>query len=661
LAWLAVAGGGCGAAPDTAPVLTLAPCSAGVVEPARTGPLVFSRDGNVIYVLGERVEAARLKRELLRSVDGGQTFCRLATPIPFLSIAAGSATIWGRSLDSLHLSSDLGKTWTPVWDPSMGTPVRIVEPLPGSDDVLWVEGTEHGQSALAVTRDRGRSWTSVAPPLSTATGAVEVRTVLGVDPTRPGHALFSILTVNSSTLSGREDVLRTDDFGTTFKLLSTTGGYLRVSDRHVADGAGALYTTAPEGLVRSLDGGTSWQRMGATPPGEDLFSPGGAGHLVTTRGSELFESLDAGASFRFVPLPVGAALVGVSAHPGHFFVSSGRGFESTTDGGATWRLLFTSAAAAHGLTEDAGGAIWASAPGALLRSADGGKSFTATEAPWEQPYHLLAVPQGLLEIDLAGVRLADPEGNGWHVVLPLEAHGPPTGVSVRGARVAISAVERVACSSDGGLTWRQVALGNPPAGLSRAVALDPLDPNRVIAIALGSGDLEVHESTDGCATFVRRSLLPALDPDAILVMTFLPDGKTVLAAGQQGILRSDDRGLTFRPANQGIVPLVPRAVDGVPLHGLTLGPTGSDWVVAYGGGADVFLSRDGGGSWNRQVLPGFTQSDVGLSSARILQVVALQRAPMHLLVAAPFDRSKLFSPEYLPAQAPFGFFEWILP
>ena len=335
--------------------------------------------------------------------------------------------------------------------------------------------------------------------------------------------------------------------------------------------------------------------------------------------------------------------------------------ESTTDGGASWRLLFTSPAAVQGLTEDAGGAIWASAPGALLRSADGGKSFTATEAPWEQPYHLLAVPQGLLEIDLAGVRLADADGNRWRVVLPLDAHGPPTGVSVRGARVAVSAVERVACSSDGGLTWRQVALGNPPAGLTRAVALDPLDPNRVIAVALGSGDLEVHESMDGCASFARRSLLPALDPDAIRAMTFLPDGKTVLAAGQQGILRSEDRGLTFRPANQGIVSVVPRAVDGVPLHGLTLGPTGSDWVVTYGDTAEVFLSRDAGRSWQRQALPGFSPSDVGLISARIARVVARERAPMHLLVAAPVDRSKLSSLDYFPAQTPFGFFDWILP
>ena len=145
--WLTLVVGGCGAAPDAAPVLTLAPCSGGVVEPARTGPLVFSPDGNVIYALGEWVEAARLERQLLRSVDGGRTFCRLATPIPFLSVAAGSATLWGRSLDSLHLSSDLGKTWTPVWDPAMGTPLRIVEPLPVSDDLLWVERRDLGHAS----------------------------------------------------------------------------------------------------------------------------------------------------------------------------------------------------------------------------------------------------------------------------------------------------------------------------------------------------------------------------------------------------------------------------------------------------------------------------------------------------------------------------------
>ncbi|ARQ68776.1 WD40/YVTN/BNR-like repeat-containing protein [Streptomyces marincola] len=177
--------------------------------------------------------------------------------------------------------------------------VRRLGQLP--DGTYWAQGhaTGNGDPAVAVTRDRGRSWELLAQP-----------------PTPPGHSHNA--EVRSLVAAG--DALFAFETG------------VLLADIHRGTTAGALIA-----IHRSDDGGRSWERVwtggGGTVPRSLLGTPIAAadGSLVVYADDGIFTSRDGGVSFentRVGPPPerpaltrAGYLLTGLGT-PGHYRISA---------------------------------------------------------------------------------------------------------------------------------------------------------------------------------------------------------------------------------------------------------------------------------------------------------------------------------------------------
>ena len=179
----------------------------------------------------------------------------------------------------LHRSTDRGETWTtvspdlttnnPEWqkqDESGGltrdvtaaenfTTIVAIAPSPIERGTIWV-GTDDGR--VQVTRDGGRSWTSVESNLP---GVPAGTWVPHITPSR--HAAGTAFAVfdNHRRSDWTPYVARTDDYGKSWKSLATPelwGYALAIEQDPVAPDL--LYLGTEFGLWISLDGGRRWMK-----------------------------------------------------------------------------------------------------------------------------------------------------------------------------------------------------------------------------------------------------------------------------------------------------------------------------------------------------------------------------------------------------------------
>ena len=138
-------------------------------------------------------------------------------------------------------------------------------------------------------------------------------------------------------------------------------------------------------------------------------------------------------------------------------------------------------------------------------------------------------------------------------------------------------------SLDGGLTWS--ALANAPAGeLVREVAIDPLDPSLLLAVADDSSGSKVYRTQDSGVTWILAvDLTPCLG--AAIVFDSTMPGRAYAACGT--LFRSED-GVTWTNL-------------GVPVPGYSALRTGADGNVYAVASAQILRSRDHGDTWTQIV------------------------------------------------------------
>ena len=212
---------------------------------------------------------------------------------------------------------------------------------------------------------------------------------------------------------------------------------------------------------------------------------------------------------------------------------------------------------------------------------------------------LLATHEGLIEvgeegeltatgpvIDLMGFTVAGPD----HYL----ASGHP------GLQVDLPQPVGLIESTDGGRTWTPLSR----AGQSDFHSLTALGPGG----ALGwDGDL--HRTTDGRTW--EQLTIPA-EPHGLAAA---PDGRTVLATTQQGLLRSVDAGSSWS------------AVPGAPLLQVVAW-SGDGSTVGVDPEGTVWASSDAGGSWEERarlaVAPHAVAADAGRRVAVVTEVALLE-------------------------------------
>jgi photosystem II stability/assembly factor-like uncharacterized protein len=289
--------------------------------------------------------------------------------------------------------------------------------------------------------------------------------------------------------------------------------------------------TAQGGIYRSTDAGATWEsaREGLAFPGyavtslaADPLRPGTAwaGLTGVVRGGLLARSIDGGRRFEVVRRwedRAAARVVALTAIGSRRVVAVGGdgGIEISEDDGLSWRASSPPLDAGSGVSFLA---FHPTRPGVLycgsfrhpFRSTDGGRTWARIAAGMVEDTEVFAMD--------------------FLAASPDEIWAATCGWVYR--------------TADGGANWTRYKEGLLDRR-AHAVRMDPLDPSRILAGTTGG----IFESRDRGRTFRR------LSPDVVVnALVFDPNepSRLLVATEAEGILRSEDGGVTLTESNRGL-------------------------------------------------------------------------------------------------------------
>jgi photosystem II stability/assembly factor-like uncharacterized protein len=364
--------------------------------------------------------------------------------------------------------------------------------------------------------------------------------------------------------------------------------------------------TAQGGIYRSTDWGASWQ----SPP-EGLAFPGyavtslapdplrrgavWAGLTGVVKGGLLARSLDGGARFEVVRRwedRAAARVVAVAAPGGRRVVAVGGdyGVEITEDEGLTWRSSAPALDAGSGVSflsfhPSREGVLYCGSFRHPFRSKDSGRTWERIAAGMVEDTEVFAMD--------------------FSAAAPDEFWAATCGWVYR--------------TVDGGTSWTRYRDGLLDRR-AHAVRIDPLDPARVLVGTTGG----VFESRDRGKSF--RRLSPDLVVNALVFDPHEPS-RLLVATEAEGILRSEDGGVTLAESNRGLAEARVSAV-----------------ALRASGRVVVARAADGrsGGLWEVDPLSGEASRLAALPPATIL---ALASAGPALLAGTPEGVYRQDAPE----------------
>lgn len=430
--------------------------------------------------------------------------------------ASDPATVYGSVRDVATAGSvelcvrleDDGQTLTPI---ELSQPEESCIDLavdPADPETLYVLSDDE---KLYVSTNGGDSWVFIQDGIP-ETG---IRRPLQVD---FENAILYLL--------GNEGILRSTDGGATWE--EADRGFTTVTLTALLSTPGrtpALYTVSQDGnLMRTRDGGRTWTHLGLGPVSALAADPAREGHLFAVtieapRQPRLFETFDQGATWVSLgSVPTFDRITRLAVNPTNSRVlyagTTSSGIFKSTNGGRRWRRM------SRGLT---------------------------------LPCKSCQAPVTALEIHPRDARIVHAV-HGW----------------------------RIFRSQNGGKTWTQSSRGLEDAGDVYALILDRTRPN-ILYAGTRTG---VFKSTDGGATWRESgSGLPEHEDFGVLDLALdtRRGGKILYAATRtHGVYRSTDQGANWEPINEGL-PIL--AVDHV--------------EIDYRHAGGVFAGTFGAGVWGR--------------------------------------------------------------
>lgn len=459
---------------------------------------------------------------------------------------------------------------------------------------------------------------------TTDAGATWVRQTSGI-----AASIYGIRFLNTTTgwaTGAFGAVLRTTDGGATWSVAkvpdpqngSADLGTITALDaktvflgRTLNNGGSSYY-----GFYGSKDGGATWQTISIVP-----HAITSAGKFWALQNNAISTSKDGGSSY--------TSALSLKAPAGYTYFDSTNlwalddqravaytrvsGYDytnyrwnyldtvyTTVDGGANWsKAEVTGAGSSLGIqrildVSADGSAILASAYNNLLRSADGGKTWTTVTGPSADYYSVSYASLGNGEIvasGYAGLWLSKDSGQNWtKLAAPTTNSGSvPVDYIKRveaGALMAADGQGSFLLSRDDGQTWTQVAtpVGNI-YGASSTLAFSDAK-NGFMFDASG----RAYTTKDGGLTWEAKTLALGTVRGA----QFLNKQTGWLVSGDGRLYKSTDGGQTWSTTT------TPAGVSyaSVNFQNETVG-----WSQRYSGGAQYAATRDGGKTWTELALP----------------------------------------------------------
>lgn len=514
-----------------------------------------------LTVIGPRALLLANCGELRLSQDGGATRKRVfAYPQTIAGSPCAEATgfadahtgLVGFGDGGLVRTDDGARTFSALPSlPGRPSSITLASPALGFATVSSADG---GRVSLLRTTDGGMSWTKV----------LEAPSLGRIEAIEGGRTAY---------LSSPAGLLRSDDSGQTFRLVSTGG--LKAGEQI---GGASCFTrerclffltgskpTSTQ-LALSLDGGAKFRRIAGTSGVDDAVVEGTRA-IATTEDGGLLTSGDSGASFRVVgaglrnfaepPVRRGAGgrlhalMLEIEEGPVALLRSTDRGRSWSPLGALPGSSRYSSVDVAfpgrrdgyvlQRVTGDEEGRL-----GRLLRTRDGGRRWrVAVRAGTRRARALFSVRGRVFLASRDGLRRLD--GRRLHRVRGTSGANLREFSAGRGA-VAAFGSRRALWSRDGGRSWRRLRL--PPG---RALAdLDAIDRRALMAV-MSNGT--TWRSMDGGR---RWRALPAAGPAPASAVDFVdrrtgyldvsggePYGIAAFAGGAR-VLRTDDGGRSWR-------------------------------------------------------------------------------------------------------------------
>ncbi len=461
----------------------------------------------------QEIALAGTAEGLFWSSNGGRAWREVDWPFSDMAISAlatvaeqsGDAVFFSGSEEgNVYASRDGGRGWSRLGAPSAGSPVNALYVLPESSGQVLVAGTTEG---LFLSEDGGAQWQAVCSDLGAvlSLGGAQQMVVAGsydsgvwqsedggrswqsVSQGLAARGLAKLIASGDSffALGPNEGLWRSHDYGGTWCKLESLGAHLPLSTFAVAGADGEevlLVSSVMSGLLRSTDGGATWQ---VVQEGSDvlalLVAPAGSGDkrawAATATGEVLF-SPDLGTSWSTLSTDTEgerALLLAASPHIAQdhtLFLGTAAevGWRKqptihiwrSTDEGRTWRKVLDQHTPATWLD-----AVLPPAPG--RKPYDG--AYFATETQCLRPLH------GGHDV-WVGTQVTAEAPN----ILGLALDGDPNhGGALYGATSG-----GIFRSRDGGRTWQSInGEANPGSYVSVALGPDGSDRRAVYALELG--------------------------------------------------------------------------------------------------------------------------------------------------------------------------------
>lgn len=484
---------------------------------------------------------------LLKTTDGGATWAPLAsgTNLTFRAISAADAQVVyaASTKDTLYRSSDGGATWKGYFlGPIEGMGVNgsgLYGVSAVNRDTVFVSALDVHNSIpkgwVYRTVDGGSNWTRID-----STGGIT----------------YAISAVSGRTafVSGFADMHATQDAGATWTTRSSpkvSAGYVQSNDAVSAVDAQTAFATGSFGMIlATADGGQTWAPRPGPQPGVQLYAirSVGASLAFASGGDWTFLKTTDGVNWKSIPMDNKFWIQGFDTRDGALILAAaGNAILRSTDGGATWTPKNIPGIAANALTvvalADAQTAFAAGRSGTVIKTSDAGVTWSILPSRTTRDINAL---QALSPIHAfaacdSGLMLRTMDGGGTWDSLPtgtrnnlLSLHflNPSAGY-LSGNKGTLKKTR------DGGATWDSLP---PPNWWDPVYAVRALDEKTAYIAGYGG---RILKTADGGTTWTRETSRTTSTMRSISIV----DGTTAYAAGEFGtIVKYSGQSAPIRPS-----------------------------------------------------------------------------------------------------------------